>query len=163
MPSALTKRVPQVFRRANTRARDFGDLGLVERRLRDGIRESSRTPSMIDCSLRPFRLELAQNPRQLRDLPIVEIELVGKESQRAAHAEGAPADIVACDLDPRSGSRNAAPNRNRDHPPARNRRDRNPPQRPTTAPDGGQISTNRTYENALSNSSPRGFSLPEGV
>src|SRR5688572_17132779 len=85
--------VAEVLSRANARARHLRDLGLVEGRVRDRIGESSGATSMVDGRLRSFRLEIAQDPSELRHLAIVQIELVRQETQRATHAERAASKV----------------------------------------------------------------------
>src|SRR5262249_11873158 len=60
--------------------------------------------------LRALRLQLVEDARQLADLPLVELELVGEEAQRPAHAERAAAEVVeAARLEPVAAVAVAAP------------------------------------------------------
>jgi hypothetical protein len=76
-----------MFGGANARSRDVCDLLLVERRIGDRVRKRRRAAPMIHFGLRSLRLEIAQDPRELRDLTVVEIELVREKSERPANAE----------------------------------------------------------------------------
>ena len=66
-----------------------GAAGLagIERLARHGVGEFRQGPAIVDLGLGPLDLELVQDPGQLGDLLLVQVELVGEEPQRPAHAE----------------------------------------------------------------------------
>src|SRR5262249_26520559 len=70
-------------------ARTFGGLGVVKGRAGDRIREGSGRAAVVYLRLRALGFQVGENSRKLRDLPFLELELVGQEAQRPAHAERA--------------------------------------------------------------------------
>jgi len=66
-----------------------GGLGGIERVAGQGIGKLAQRPSIIDGSLGALRLELIKNARKQNDLLLVQLELVGEEAQRPAHAKSA--------------------------------------------------------------------------
>src|SRR5581483_8317759 len=76
------------------RARLVG-LGLVERVARHRVGEPGDGAPPVDLGLRALGLQLLKDARQLADLFLVELELVGEEAQGAPHAELAAAVVLA--------------------------------------------------------------------
>src|SRR5262249_2331354 len=60
----------------------------------DGVGERGGGAAAVDLRLRALGLQLAENARELADLLLVEIELVGEKAQWPPHAEGAGPELV---------------------------------------------------------------------
>ena len=73
----------------------LGRLGTVERLTRDRVSQRGNRSPSIDLGLGPLGLEHVEDPRKLSDLPFVEIELVGEETQRASDTEVTAAVAIA--------------------------------------------------------------------
>lgn len=67
----------------------LGGLGGVERVAAQGIGERGHGAAAIDLGLGAFGLQLVEDACQLGDLAFVEVEPMGEEAQRPAHAEAA--------------------------------------------------------------------------
>src|SRR5205814_7207083 len=59
---------------------------------RDRVRERRERAAMVHRGLRAFRLDLVENLRELADLRLFELQLVGEESQRPANSESAASE-----------------------------------------------------------------------
>ena len=66
-------------------------LGDVERLAPDGVGEFRQGAAVVDLGLGPLGLELVEDPHQLGDLLLVQVELVGEEAERPPDAESATA------------------------------------------------------------------------
>src|SRR5271166_2369360 len=65
-------------------------LGGIERLAGNGIGELRQGAAVVHLGLCPFRLELVQDSGQFGDLFLVQIELVGEESERPSDAKPRP-------------------------------------------------------------------------
>ncbi len=83
--------VSQIFRALHAKIAGFFRARFVERLGCDGVCECGDGAAIVDLGLRALGLELAQNARELGDLVVTEIELVGQKSERTANAETAAA------------------------------------------------------------------------
>ena len=87
-PSALTT-ASRSRSAVVTRRRRLRPPCLVERLAADGVGERGGGAAPVDLRLRALGLQLVEDARQLADLLLVELELVGEEAQRPPHAERA--------------------------------------------------------------------------
>lgn len=71
------------------------DLRGVEARALERLGERRRAATLIDVRLSALGLQAIENGRELSDLIIVQIELVGEEAQRTPHAKTAPVIVEA--------------------------------------------------------------------
>jgi len=69
-------------------------LGPGEYEARVTVRQGRNAPPLVDGRLRALGLELVQDRRELSHLVFLQVQLVGQEPQRPAHAEAAPAEVV---------------------------------------------------------------------
>ena len=75
----------------------LADLRGIERLAGDAVGECGRHAPVVHGRLRALGLQLVEDLRELRDLRLREVQLVGEETQRAAHTESATAIVVtAC-------------------------------------------------------------------
>src|SRR5208283_1069312 len=65
-------------------------LGGIERIGRDRIGKLGQRPAVVDLSLRPLGLQLAENADQSGDLLFIKIQLVSQEPQGAPDSEARP-------------------------------------------------------------------------
>ena len=81
----------ELLGRLHAQGRALARLALVERRATDGIGERRSGTPPVDLGLRALGLQLIEDARQIADLLLVELQLVGQEAQRPPHAELAAA------------------------------------------------------------------------
>src|SRR5262245_24540841 len=82
----------EAFRALQTQVAALGSLGTVEAFTRQSVRERGHGTAAIDFGLSALGLQVIEDLGQLGDLAVVEVELVGQETQRPTDAETAAAE-----------------------------------------------------------------------
>src|SRR5438105_7743312 len=103
LPQRLDHRVAQAFCALDAQVAAFLGPGFVELLEAQPVGERGHRAAIVHRRLGAFGLQLVEDLRQLRDLLLVEVELVGEEPQRPPDAEGAASAEVVTAVSPRSG------------------------------------------------------------
>src|SRR5712672_3044689 len=97
----LDHRVPEPFGAHDAQVPAFASLGLVERLQPDGIGERRDGAPIVHRGLSALRLQLVEDLRELSDLLLAEVQLVGQEPERPPDSECAGAEVIAASAVPR--------------------------------------------------------------
>src|SRR5262249_59337845 len=94
LPQRLEHRVAEPLGALESQVPALGCLGVVERLTGDRVGERREGAAAVHFGLSPLDLQVVEDAGEFGNLALIEVELVGQESERPADAESAAAERV---------------------------------------------------------------------